>query len=227
MTLSEAAAIGFDGLETADLMSGAIYESGRGHGLTDEALSKLLKVGNSGGFRWKGNKEASPFIVLTSTGNETDWPDSVTKRTLTYFGDQRGKSRPELLQTRGGNKILAKNFPLAYGTRDDRASTQVFLFFSRVKPRNWRFEGVALPGAKGLGLDETLKVVRGKNPETGLEFENFFATFTLVRPQLIGREEFANWSDRPSQVVSGPSEWELWVDNPGWWPSVEEAGSAD
>lgn len=226
MTLSEAAAVGFDELETADLISGAIYESGQGHGLTHEALSKLLKVGNSGGFRWKGNKDESPFVVLTSTGNETNWPDSVSGRALKYFGDQRGKSKPELLQTRGGNKILAKNFPLAYGTKAERARTQVFLFFSRVRRRNWRFEGVALPGAKGLGLDEALKVVQGKNTETGLEFENFLATFTLVRPQLIGREEFANWSHRRSQVISGPSEWELWVDNPGWWPSVEEAGSA-
>jgi len=43
--------VNWEELHQADLVSGKLYKSGEGHGLSKEALSRLLGVGNTGGFR--------------------------------------------------------------------------------------------------------------------------------------------------------------------------------
>jgi hypothetical protein len=211
--------VNWEELHHADLVPGKVYKSGEGHGLSKEALSRLMGVGNTGGFRWRGKSTEAPFIVLTSTGNETIWPDSRQGRILKYFGDNRGRGSSDLLATRGGNKILERNFSLAYGSESQRAKTQIFLYFSSVQSVGWRFEGLALPGAAGQSLADALGVIRSTNPETETSFENFLATFTLVRPHLLARKDFENWNLRSVDPSYGPQEWQLWVENPGWWPS--------
>jgi len=218
VTFSSGKFVRYDDLPMADLLPGQIYESGPGKGLTHEPLSQLLRVGNSGGFRWRGRREESPFVVLTSTSNEEQWMDTLTGRTLEYFGDKKGASEKGITETRGGNKILKRNFELAYGSARDRARTQVFLFFSRVQPRSWRFEGLALPGARGLDQTQALKIVQNRTNEEG-DFENYLATFTVVKPKIIKRTDLETWSPRSAGTPSGPTEWELWVENPEWWPS--------
>jgi hypothetical protein len=218
-TLSENLKLPFEGLAFADLLPGAIYCAGEGQGISNEPLSELLKVGNSGGFRWKGSLLEASFVVLTSTGNEEPWPDTHSGRKLEYFGDKRSAHKSGILSTRGGNKILSRNFPLAFGSTQERADTQIFLYFSRCAPRDWRFEGIALPGARGMALEEALRVVVNQDPLTGLSYENYLASFTLVRPARITRAQLDSWSAGQVRGANAPSEWQLWVDTPGWWPS--------
>jgi hypothetical protein len=217
--------VNWEELHQADLVSGKLYKSGEGHGLSKEALSGLLGVGNTGGFRWRGKSSEASFIVITSTGNEAIWPDSKDGRILRYFGDNRGKrdGQSDLFATRGGNKMLQRNFSLAYGSQAERSQTQIFLYFSAAKSVGWRFDGLALPGAAGHRLADALKVIRRTNPDTGKSFENYLATFTLVRPHLLARKDFENWNLRSLDPSYGPHEWQLWVESPGWWPSYPKS----
>ena len=75
-----------------DLVVDEIYVGGTKGNRGDDVISKLFKVGNAGGIRsLKGDNELPKIIVLYSTGEEVDWPDSIDLETgtVTYFGDNR------------------------------------------------------------------------------------------------------------------------------------------
>ena len=56
----------FNELETADLIVDAIYEGGKSGNVVDDPLTKLLSVGNQGGFRQKGSIDQLRYCVLYS-----------------------------------------------------------------------------------------------------------------------------------------------------------------
>ena len=87
--------IPFEALEDADLVVGAVYRGGEGHTVENEPLHRLLGVGNVGGFRRVGPWEAPHFVVLYSSLENQDWPDSIDEATgvLTYYGDNRKAGR--------------------------------------------------------------------------------------------------------------------------------------
>jgi hypothetical protein len=69
-------------------------------GTRDDPLSRLLPVGNQGGFRAAGSptRDSVKLAVLYSTGSEPDWPDSLDPYTGTFLttaitGGQAGSWR--------------------------------------------------------------------------------------------------------------------------------------
>lgn len=119
--------IPFAEIDTADLLVDAVYESGNAKNLRSEVLSKVMHVGNSGGFRkcmkldenrQKTKDEA--YVCIYTTGEEIEWRDEID-RTLgrfTYWGDNRKAGNPMLKTRFGGNLFLQDVFAkLADGQR--------------------------------------------------------------------------------------------------------------
>jgi hypothetical protein len=88
----------FAELENVDLIVDATYKGGREGNAGDDPLHKLLGCGTQGGFRYIGPSEATRMVVIYSSLNEPDWPDTLDETTgrFTYWGDNR---RPVMTYT--------------------------------------------------------------------------------------------------------------------------------
>ncbi len=191
--------IPFSELRTADLFIDALYQSDRSQpkgALASEPLSKLMGVGNLGGFRPKAGSKGIMAVVLTSTRSEPEWPDSldVYTGTYTYFGDNRSPG-VEMHQTKQrGNQILRDAFALAQGTEDERAQCPLFFIFETgAEARDFIFRGLAVPGSEFKESGEDLVAVW--RTSAGERFQNYRATFTVLREGFISgdwlRDSFA------------------------------------
>ena len=102
--------IKFQNLASSDLIVDAIYEGGSQANIGADPISKILPVGNSGGFRpvkINTNKKMPNQIVLYSERYHPDWPDyfDVTTGIYKYYGDNRS---PGPINGKSGNKVLEK-----------------------------------------------------------------------------------------------------------------------
>jgi len=176
----------FEDLEYSDLIVDKVYAAGPLPDLRSEVLSRLLPVGNVGGFRWSGKWDNTNLVVLTSNGNEALWPDRFDRenRIVEYFGDNR--SFKELHDTRGGNRILHAAFQHARGGSVERSSAPVFLYFEKSgSGRDWKFSGVLVPGRYGQEIDQSLRKVWSESSEG--KFANYLATFTALDIPRVSR----------------------------------------
>ena len=179
----------FDDLAGADLIVDVVYQSDRSRprgSLGAEPLSKLLGVGNLGGFRPKSGNSGVMAVVLTSSGAETEWPNTIDIHTGTYkyYGDNRTPGT-EMHQTKQrGNKILRDAFALASGDAESRSRCPVFFIFeSSAEARDFIFRGLAVPGSEFQEPGEDLVAVwRTSNGE---RFQNYRATFTILDEAVI------------------------------------------
>ncbi len=117
--------IPFEELEQADLLVDRVYESGPSDNVGADPLQRLLPVGNQGGIRYKGSVQGDDIrlVVLYTSGEHPDWPDSVDPYTGTgaYFGDNRRPGQELHATTRQGNEILRLIFDRANGDCTARA----------------------------------------------------------------------------------------------------------
>lgn len=174
----------FEELGTADLIVDAIYEGAKGTAsYGGEPLHHLLPgLGTQGGFRKrKGLGEDLVGLILTSTGNEPDWPDELNSfsGTYTYYGDNRTPGR-DLHDTKpGGNRTLAKIFELAHQDQDSRVRCPlIFVFESTGTGRDMIFRGLAVPGSPNFGAREDLVAIW--KTYHGQRFQNYKAVFTIL-----------------------------------------------
>ena len=96
----------FTDLATADLVLDRVYAGGTRGNAGDDALAKLLPVGNQGGFRFNGSvaRRTVRLVVLYTSGGKVDWPDHIEPTTgdFTYYGDNRKPGRDLHDTPRGG-----------------------------------------------------------------------------------------------------------------------------
>lgn len=203
--------VSFENLSGSDLVVDTIYESGSEPNLKSEVLSKLLPVGNVGGFRWSGTWDKATIVVLTSNSNEVLWPDSFDRhgKMLRYFGDNR--SEGQLLETRGGNRILEAAFRGAEGGASSRLEVPVFLYFERWKTgRDWIFSGLAVPGHPAVDASDHLQKVW--SPSEHGEFANYLATFTILDAPLVSRVWIEELLLGKKISPNTPSAYKTWVE---------------
>src|SRR4051812_46625496 len=126
--------IPFEKLADADLVVDAVYESGCDHKLGSEPIAKLLPgSGNRKGFRIAGKGPKRKWIVLFTTGEDGDWPDSLDLSTgqFIYFGDNKTPGH-ELHDTKvGGNKVLRDVFAKLHDDNQSRQGIVPFLVFRK------------------------------------------------------------------------------------------------
>lgn len=205
--------VAFADLVTADLVLDCVYEGGKLGHAGDDAIGKLLPVGNQGGFRFKGSVTQGTvrLVVLYTSGAEVDWPDHIEPTTgdFTYYGDNR-KPGKDLHQTpRGGNELLRRIFAASRAGDVDRRSVPPVFLFERVSGRDVRFRGLLAPGSDRLTSDEELVAIWRTTRD--LRFQNYRSHFTVLKTPRVSRV----WIN---QILAGdplgpacPPEWRRWV----------------
>lgn len=200
-------------LAWADLVLDRVYEGGKLGHAGDDAIGKLVPVGNQGGFRFNGSVAGGTvrLVVLYTSAAEVDWPDHIEPTTgdFTYYGDNR-KPGKDLHETpRGGNRLLRDIFGASRAGALQRRTVPPVLLFERVSGRDVRFRGLLAPGSPRLTSDEELVAIW--RTTRSLRFQNYRAHFTVLRTPRVSRQ----WLD---EVLAGdtlgpscPPEWRAWV----------------
>lgn len=208
--------IPFDQLDNSKLTVDATYESSHDGLLSGEPLSKLLPgLGNMGGFRSSGRGEDKNFVVLFSTGEDKDWPDTLDLNTgqFTYFGDNKTPGH-ELHDTqKGGNKILRRVFELLHGSPADRQKIPPFFIFkkspTKLGSRSVQFKGIAVPGYPGLSATEDLVAVW--KTTGGQRFQNYKSLFTVLDVATVPRIWVSDILAGNANSINAPQAWSDWI----------------
>lgn len=213
--------ISFSALENSDLVVNAVYQSDRSSppgALSGEPITRLLRVGNLGGFRSRRGKTGTIYCVLTSTGSEPEWPDELDEEngTYTYFGDNRVPGN-ELHETKQkGNQLLRDSFQRAKsGTFEGRLSCPVFFIFEPARVgRDQVFRGLAIPGSASEILGDPLEIV--SRTINGESFENYKATFSILDDKTISGIWIRDCVEAGQLLLDhqeAPGTWKRWVES--------------
>jgi len=203
----------FTGLATADLVLDRVYAGGTRGNAGDDALGKLLPVGNQGGFRFNGSvaRRTVRLVVLYTSGGEVDWPDHIEPTTgdFTYYGDNRKPGRDLHDTPRGGNELLRQMFEASRAGVAERQAVPPIFLFERVSGRDIRFRGLLAPGSPRLTSEEELVAIWRTSRR--LRFQNYRSHFTVLKTSRVSRA----WID---EILAGdalgpacPPEWRVWV----------------
>ncbi len=217
----------FEKLKGSSLLVDTVYEGGNEKNISSEVISKLLHVGNSGGFRKcmkveNGIKsKTTAYVCIYTTGEELEWRDELD-RTLgrfTYWGDNRKAGNPLTKTKFGGNDFLQDIFSkLAIGLRKQIAPVFVF---QKYCGRDVMFIGLAVPGDRRMNTQDTLVSVWAQN--NAGRYQNYKAIFTILDTPYIDSQ----WLDdlehgNGYQSIHAPKVWKEWVDKGKYTPLITE-----
>lgn len=219
--------VSFKDLKGSGLFVDTVYEGGNDKNISSEVLSKLLHVGNSGGFRkcmkvvdGKKTKDAA-YVCIYTTGEELEWRDELD-RTLgrfTYWGDNRKAGNPLIKTKFGGNEFLQDIYSkLALGLRKHIAPVFVF---QKYCGRDVMFCGLAVPGDRRINPQDALVSVWAQNSDG--RYQNYKAIFTVLDVPYIDKrwlDDLENGMGYESQYA--PKVWKNWVDRGRYTPLITE-----
>lgn len=203
----------FESLAATDLVLEQVYMRGTKGNAGDDAIARLLPVGNQGGFRFNGSitRRTVRLVVLYMSGGEPDWPDRIDPTTgdFTYYGDNRRPGR-ELHDTpRGGNRLLREMFAASRAGVAERRQVPPIFLFERVGGRDVMFRGLLVPGSSRLTSDEELVAIWRTTRD--LRFQNYRSHFTVLRTSRIARSWIAEILNGDPLGEHCPPEWQVWV----------------
>jgi hypothetical protein len=207
--------ISFNELSTSSLVVDAVYEGGSNGNAGDDPISKLLKgTGNQGGFRVAGTFGSWKWIVLYTSGEDSDWPDTLDTLTgeFVYYGDNKTAGHELHETTQGGNKVLREIFAKAHSSKKPLEVPPIFIFKKHPtasSKRSVQFLGLAVPGTNGKSATEDLTAV-WKSTE-GERFQNYRAVFTVLNEPEIKREWIDSLRDRQEMSQQAPAAWVDWT----------------
>lgn len=219
--------IPFAEIAASDLVVDAVYESSADGQLSGEPISKLLPgSGNMGGFRVSGRRDRKNWVVLFTTGEDRDWPDTLDLNTgkFIYFGDNKTPGH-ELHDTRaGGNKVLRHAFARLHDDESPRIAVSPFFIFKKHQTKNGarsvQFKGLAVPGFPGLSATEDLVAV-WKSTD-GQRFQNYRSTFTILDVPVVSMAWIAELAIGNPNTSIAPKAWQDWVATGTYRPLVAE-----
>lgn len=219
--------ITFNELLQSNLIVDAVYESSHDGQLGGEPLSKLLPgLGNMGGFRPSGRGADKNLVVLFSTGEDKDWPDTLDLNTgqFVYFGDNKTPGHEIHDTQKGGNKILRRVFELLHATPPNRALIPPFLIFKKLQTeqgsRSVQFKGIAVPGYPGMSATEDLVAVwKTTNSQ---RFQNYKSTFTVLDIATLSRQWINDILAGNTNSENAPDVWKNWIDRGHYQPLKSE-----
>lgn len=219
--------IPFGEVNEAGLFVDTVYEGGSEKNISSEVLSKLLHVGNSGGFRKcmkvvDGKKTKSvAYVCIYTTGEELEWRDELD-RTLgrfTYWGDNRKAGNPLTKTKFGGNEFLQDIFSkLALGLRKQIAPVFVF---QKYCGRDVIFSGLAVPGDRRINPQDALVSVWAQNNDG--RYQNYKSIFTILDASFIDPRWLEDLEHGLGYESSyAPNVWKEWVDKGKYAPLITE-----
>lgn len=202
----------FETLRDTNLHVDATYKGGRSGNAGDDPFPALLSVSNQGGFRYRGNLNKLELVVLTSSLNDPDWPDSIDEATgvFTYYGDNKKPGRLLHETPRNGNELLRRIFELARRGTSARAEVPpIFVFANAGTWRDVVFLGLAVPGTVDTRPSEDLiaiwKSVGGKR------FQNYRARFTILDVPVVTRAWLHDIRNGNPRSSIAPPHWLSWI----------------
>ena len=152
------------------------------------------------------------LAVLYTSLDHTDWPDylDVENGLFTYFGDNRKPGKRLHDTSRGGNTLLRDAFGATHGDPARREEVPpIFVFGKGPRGRDVQFRGLAVPGGIALAGGEDLvaiwRTVRGQR------FQNYKATFTVLKVGEISRAWIGDVLDGNPMSPNAPRVWRRWV----------------
>lgn len=213
--MTDAHFVSFADLNGADLVLDRVYRGGTAGNTGDDPLSRLLPVGNQGGFRTLGSPkdDAVKLVVLYTSGAEPDWPDSLDpyNGTFTYFGDNRSPGREVHDTPKKGNLLLTRAFERAHAGSTGRALVPPFLLFDKPGTgRDVRFRGLLAPGSDRISGEEDLVAVW--RTTQGQRFQNYRARFTVLDVAAVGHAWIAQIRTGNPLGTACPDPWRHWVE---------------
>jgi len=190
----------FSKLENCDLIIDAIYEGGNNGNVGDDPINKILPVGNQGGFRYAGSLNSLKYVILYTSGENIDWPDTIDTETgiFQYYGDNK-KPGHELHDTKkNGNTILKNLFESLHSKESPRAKIPPIFIFKKHPTHNSnrsvQFKGLCVPGTTNKNqLEDLVAIWKTTN---GLRFQNYSAFFTILNIAKISRKWLENLNNR-------------------------------
>jgi len=209
-------AVSFPELRATDLIVDSVYESSADGKLSGEPIAKLLPgSGNMGGFRISGRGQQKNWVVLFTTGEDGDWPDTLDLNTgkFVYFGDNKTPGH-DLHDTKaGGNRVLRSAFSSLHDQNAPRIGVPPFFVFHKSPTkdgsRSVRFKGLAVPGFPGVSATEDLVAV-WKSTD-GLRFQNYRATFTILDVPVVTRAWIEDLAEGKPDTRNAPQAWRDWM----------------
>jgi len=203
----------FTDLGVADLVLDRVYEGGTRGNAGDDAIGRLLPVGNQGGFRFNGSvrKGTVRLVVLYTSGAEVDWPDHIEPTTgdFTYYGDNRKPGKDLHDTPRGGNRLLREVFAASRAGAEERRAVPPVFLFERVSGRDVRFRGLLAPGSPRLTSDEELVAIWRTTRDR--RFQNYRGHFTVLRTGRVSRSWISEILTGNTLGAACPPEWRAWV----------------
>ncbi|ELW9530332.1 restriction endonuclease [Burkholderia cenocepacia] len=217
----------FHALATADLIVDAVYESSSDGQLSGEPIAKLLPgSGNMGGFRVSGRGERKNWVILFTTGEDRDWPDTLDLSTgqFVYYGDNKTPGH-ELHDTRaGGNRVLRHAFARLHAEGESRSGVAPFLVFKKhatsTGARSVQYKGLAVPGFPGLSATEDLVAVWKSS--AGQRFQNYRSVFTILDVPVVSRNWINDLVVGNFITSNAPKAWADWVASGKYLPLTAE-----
>jgi hypothetical protein len=209
--------IPFEKLSICPLIVDAVYEGGKRGNAADDPISKLLEgTGNQGGFRLAGKFGAWKWIVLYTSGEDSDWPDNLDNLTgqFTYYGDNKTAGHDLHETSKGGNKVLREIFGRVHYGHYPINVPPTFIFRkypTDVSNRSVQFLGLAVPGASSKTETEDLIAVWKNNK--GERFQNYRAIFTVLDISEIRREWIDSLRKGDFDMRLAPQAWIDWCTN--------------
>ena len=183
----------FNELSKSDLIIDAIYEGGDKGNVSDDPITKIFSVSNQGGFRYAGKINSLKYIVLYTSGENIDWPDTIDNETgrFNYYGDNK-KPGFEIHNTKKkGNLILKNLFDSLHSEINPRKNIPPIFIFkkypTKISNRSVQFKGLCVPGTSNKNQIEDLVAIW--KTANGLRFQNYLASFTILNVSKITR----NW----------------------------------
>lgn len=206
----------FSHLSKCDLVVDAVHEGGHSGNVADDPIARLLPgCGNLGGFRFAGGGEDKTFVVLYSSGEDSDWPDFIDIATgrVYYYGDNRTPGHELHSTPRKGNQILRRVFDLLHGPSEERRHIPPFFVFTKCpserSSRSVQFRGLAVPGYPGTpGTEDLVAVWKSTGPH---RFQNYRATFTILDAPVVRRQWLQALRLGNSVCDTAPGAWIEWV----------------
>lgn len=207
--------IPFSQLEGVNLAAGTVYEGGNTGNLADDPLARLLKGGNSGGFRYCGSLDSINYLIITITTDDREWTETIDPEsgTVICYGDNRSPGLSIHDTPRHGNLILRNLFRRLHSRKDPRSHIPPIFLFSKhpnkASPRSIRFIGLCAPGSPGLKPPDDL--TRQQRHLESQRFWNYRATFTLLDIPVIKRAWLDDLETGRRNSPHRPIVWKMWL----------------
>jgi len=217
----------YDELCKMNLIIDAICEGGSSVGELGDPISRVLPgCGNLGGFRAAGRGTEKKFVVLYTSGEDKDWPDSIDSNTgrFVYFGDNKTPGHKLHDTPKRGNSILRNSFNWLHSIPPEREKIPPFFIFRKFptesSSRSVQFKGLCVPGFPGSTATEDLVAVL--KTADNQRFQNYRATFTILDIASINRQWIYDIAGGNYITKNTPRPWKIWREKGVYLPLVSE-----